>query len=346
MSVWTGSPGSRPGDGARARGAAVRPRRLRRTAALRSMVREVRLSPEQLIQPCFVHPAGIPPEPVESMPGVMRWPVDRVEQAASEALEAGVQAVLLFGIPASKDPRGSGADDPEGVVQQAVRRLKQRLPELVVITDVCLCEYTEHGHCGILRERRGQVEVDNDATLPRLAATALSHARAGADVVAPSAMMDGQVAAIREALDAEGYEDVAIMGYSAKFASAFYGPFREAAGSAPAFGDRRAYQMDPPNAREALREVDLDLAQGADIVMVKPALAYLDVLRQLRDRTTVPLAAYNVSGEYAMVEAAAARGWIDRRPIVLEMLTSMARAGADLIITYYASQAARWLREG
>ncbi len=328
------------------RRAGVRPRRLRRTAGLRAMVQETRLSSAQLIYPIFVQPAGIAPQPVESMPGVTRWPVDRVEEPASAAVEAGVPAVLLFGIPAAKDARGSGADDPEGVVQQAVRRLKARWPELVVVTDVCLCEYTEHGHCGLLRERRGTWEVDNDATLERLASTAVSHAEAGADVVAPSAMMDDQVRAIRQALDAAGWEDVAIMAYSAKFASAFYGPFREAAGSAPAFGDRRAYQMDPANAREALREVALDVAQGADIVMVKPALAYLDVVRAVREAVTLPVAAYNVSGEYAMVEAAARQGWVDRRAVVLESLTAMARAGADLIITYHAVEAARWLREG
>lgn len=322
----------------------ARPRRLRRTPALRSMVRETRLSGEQFIYPIFVQPAGVEPRPVESMPGVVRWPVDRVEEPATEALEAGVRSVLLFGIPEGKDARGSGADDPNGVVQQAVQRLKERLPGLVVVTDVCLCEYTEHGHCGILRERRGAVEVDNDATLERLAATAVSHAAAGADIVAPSAMMDNQVAAIRRALDAEGFEDVAVMAYSAKFASAFYGPFREAAGSAPAFGDRRAYQMDPPNAREALREVFLDVQQGADIVMVKPALAYLDVVQRVREAVQLPVAAYNVSGEFAMVEAACARGWIDRRAVVLEILTALARAGADLIITYHAVEAARWLR--
>ncbi len=341
------APGARDMEGAAVgRETGVRPRRLRRTPGLRAMVRETRLSSEQLIYPIFVQPAGVAPQPVESMPGVMRWPVDRVDEPAGEALEAGVQAVLLFGIPPAKDARGSGADDPEGVVQQAVRRLKARWPELVVVTDVCLCEYTEHGHCGILRERRGTMEVDNDATLERLAATAVSHAEAGTDIVAPSSMMDDQVRAIRQALDAAGWEDVAIMAYSAKFASAFYGPFREAAGSAPAFGDRRAYQMDPANAREALREVALDVAQGADIVMVKPALAYLDVVRAVREAVALPVAAYNVSGEYAMVEAAARLGWIDRRAVVLESLTAMARAGADLIITYHAVEAARWLREG
>ncbi len=341
------APGARDmGGAAVGRETGVRPRRLRRTPGLRAMVRETRLSSEQLIYPIFVQPAGVASQPVESMPGVMRWPVDRVDEPAGEALEAGVRAVLLFGIPPAKDARGSGADDPEGVVQQAVRRLKARWPELVVVTDVCLCEYTEHGHCGILRERRGTMEVDNDATLERLAATAVSHAEAGADIVAPSSMMDDQVRAIRQALDAAGWEDVAVMAYSAKFASAFYGPFREAAGSAPAFGDRRAYQMDPANAREALREVALDVAQGADIVMVKPALAYLDVVRAVREAVALPVAAYNVSGEYAMVEAAARLGWIDRRAVVLESLTAMARAGADLIITYHAVEAARWLREG
>ena len=325
---------------------ARRPRRLRATAGLRRLARETRLSPDRFIYPIFVHELGPEVQPVEAMPGVVRWPVERVEEPAQQALAEGVGAVLLFGIPQAKDARGSGADAPDGVVQRAVRRLKARLPELVVITDVCLCEYTEHGHCGILVERRGRVEVDNDATLHRLAATAVSHAEAGADMVAPSAMMDGQVAAIRQALDGAGLEDVPIMAYSAKFASAFYGPFREAAGSAPAFGDRRGYQMDPPNAREALREVALDLEQGADVVMVKPALPYLDVLWRVREAVQVPVAAYNVSGEYAMLEAAAQRGWLDRRLAVLEVLHALARAGADLIITYHALDAARWLREG
>ena len=324
----------------------LRPRRLRRTGALRRLAQETRLTPERFIYPIFVQAAGPEPEPVQAMPGVVRWPVDRVEEPARRALQAGVAAVLLFGIPAEKDAQGSGADAPDGVVQRAVRRLKQHLPELLVITDVCLCEYTEHGHCGILVERRGAVEVDNDRTLERLAATAVSQAEAGADVVAPSAMMDGQVAAIRKALDEAGLEDVPIMAYSAKYASAFYGPFREAAGSAPAFGDRRGYQMNPANAREALREVRLDVEQGADLVMVKPALAYLDVIRRVREAFDVPVAAYNVSGEYAMVEAAAANGWIDRRQAVLEILHAIARAGADLIITYHALDAARWLREG
>lgn len=323
----------------------VRPRRLRASPALRALVRETRLSPAMFIYPLFVQPAGRPPEPVPAMPGVMRWPVDRVHEPAGRAAEAGVRAVLLFGIPPAKDARGSGADDPDGVIQQAIAHLKTRLPELVVMADVCLCEYTDHGHCGILAGRRGRVEVDNDATLKRLASTAVSQARAGADVVAPSAMMDGQVAAIRRALDREGFEDVPIMAYSAKYASAFYGPFREAAGSAPSFGDRRGYQMDPPNAREALREVELDLAEGADIVMVKPALAYLDVLRQVREAVSAPLAAYCVSGEYAMIEAACANGWLDRRQVVLEVLTAVARAGANLIITYHAVDAARWLSE-
>lgn len=324
----------------------ARPRRLRRTAGLRRLVRETRLTPDRFIYPIFVHELGSEVQPVPSMPGVMRWPVEQVDRPARQALEAGVGAVLLFGLPAAKDPRGSGAYADDGVIQRAVRRLKAELPQLPVITDVCLCEYTDHGHCGILVERRGQVEVDNDATLEYLALTAVSHARSGADMVAPSAMMDHQVAAIRRALDEAGYEDVPIMAYSAKFASAFYGPFREAAASAPAFGDRRGYQMDPANAREALREVRLDLEEGADVVMVKPALAYLDVLAQVRRMVDVPVAAYNVSGEYAMVEAAAACGWLDRRQVVLEILHALARAGADLIITYHAVEAARWLQEG
>ena len=324
----------------------VRPRRLRRSRGLRALVRETRLSPQQLVYPIFVDATAREPAAVESMPGVVRWPVDQVERPAGQALEAGVGAVLLFGLPEAKDARGSGADAPDGVIQQALRRLKGRFAELVVITDVCLCEYTDHGHCGLLVERHGALEVDNDRTLERLASTAVSHAEAGADVVAPSSMMDGQVAAIRQALDGAGFADVPIMAYSAKYASAFYGPFREAADSAPAFGDRRGYQMDPGNAVEALREVRLDVAQGADLVMVKPALAYLDVLRRVREAVEVPVAAYNVSGEYAMVEAAAARGWIDRRSAVMEVLQAIARAGADVIITYHALDAARWLREG
>jgi porphobilinogen synthase len=317
----------------------VRPRRLRRTRALRSLARETRLSAEAFVYPIFVRPGRGIREPIPSLPGQARVSVDELAADAAHLKDLGVGAVMLFGLPESKDARGSGAYDDEGIVQQAVRRLRAVDPDLAVITDVCLCEYTSHGHCGIVRDGT----VDNDVTLDLLARTAVSLATAGADVVAPSAMMDGQVAAIRSALDDAGFSETAILAYSAKYASAFYGPFRDAAGSAPQFGDRRGYQMDPPNVREAEREIALDLAEGADAVMVKPALAYLDVIRRVRSSVPVPLAAYNVSGEYAMVKAAAAQGWLDERAAALEILTAIARAGADLIITYHAKEAAQWL---
>ncbi|MGH2349946.1 MAG: porphobilinogen synthase [bacterium] len=319
---------------------AVRPRRLRRTRALRSLARETRLSAETFIYPIFVRPGKGVREPIPSMPGQARVSVDELAVEAAQLQSLGVRAVILFGLPESKDARGSGAYDDGGIVQQAVRSLRAVDPDLAVITDVCLCEYTSHGHCGVMRDGA----VDNEATLDLLAQTAVSLAAAGADVVAPSAMMDGQVAAIRAALDDAGFSETAILAYSAKYASAFYGPFRDAAGSAPQFGDRRGYQMDPPNAREAEREIALDLAEGADAVMVKPALAYLDVIHRVRPVVPVPLAAYNVSGEYAMVKSAAAQGWLDERAAALEILTAIARAGADLIITYHAKEAAQWLR--
>ncbi len=317
----------------------VRLRRLRRTQVMRELARETRLHPEQFVYPLFVRGGGKIREPISSMPGQFRLSVDELVAEAGQAQGLGIGAVLLFGLPDAKDPAGSGAYDGDGIVQQAVRALRAAHPDLAIMTDVCLCEYTSHGHCGVLRD--GQ--VDNDATLELLARTAVSHAAAGADVVAPSAMMDGQVAAIRRGLDEAGFTTTAIMAYSAKYASAFYGPFREAAESAPQFGDRRGYQMDPPNAREARREIALDLAEGADMVMVKPALAYLDVIQRVRPDVPVPLAAYNVSGEYAMVKAASQQGWLDEPRVVLEILTAIARAGADVIITYHAKEAATWL---
>ena len=316
-------------------------RRLRRTEALRRLVRETRLSPEDFVYPLFVvHGSGVR-NAIPSMPGQAQLSVDQLPAEAQELRALGIPAVLLFGIPASKDEQATGAYAPDGIVQQAVRALKEADPDLLVVTDVCLCEYTSHGHCGIVKNG----DVDNDATLPLLAQTALSHARAGAGMVAPSAMMDGQVAAIRQALDENGFGQTPIMAYAAKYASAFYGPFREAAESAPQFGDRCGYQMDPPNAREALREIEADVAEGADIVMVKPALAYLDVLARARQRFDLPLAAYNVSGEYAMIKAAIANGWLDEKRVVLEVLTAIKRAGADIVITYHAKDAARWLKE-
>lgn len=317
----------------------ARPRRLRRTAGLRALVRETRLDPEMFVYPIFVRSGRHLREPISSMPGQVRLSPDELAREGEALRALNIGAVLVFGLPNAKDAVGAGAYDDDGIVQQAVRALKAAVPELLAITDVCLCEYTTHGHCGVVRDG----EVDNDATLELLGRTAVSQAAAGADVVAPSAMMDGQVGAIRQALDVAGRTDVAIMGYSAKYASAFYGPFREAAGSAPQFGDRRGYQMDPTNGREAHREIALDIAEGADIVMVKPALAYLDVIHRVRGQTTLPLAAYNVSGEYAMVKAAAERGWCDGERVVLEILTAIARAGADLIITYHAKEAAQWL---
>jgi len=317
----------------------TRLRRLRRTAALRDLVRETELSPARLIAPLFVASSAAP---ITAMPGVSRVTISGAVAAAGELAALGVAGVLLFGIPDQKDAEGSGAWDDEGAVQLAVRAIKAEHPRLVVITDVCLCEYTSHGHCGVLRADGG---VDNDASLELLARSAVSHARAGADIVAPSDMMDGRVGAIRAELDAEGFAELPILAYAAKFASAFYGPFREAADSTPAFGDRRGYQMDPANRREALRETELDIAEGADIVMVKPALPYLDVIAAVRAMTRLPVAAYNVSGEYAMVKAAVAAGAFEERAVVLETLTAIRRAGADIIITYHAEDAARWLAQ-
>jgi porphobilinogen synthase len=318
---------------------ATRLRRLRKTGVLRDLVRETRLSPADLVYPMFVQ-LGEGRTPIESMPGIERMSISHAVEEAGEAHGLGVPAVLLFGIPAEKDEQGSGAYDDEGVVQLAVRALREAHPELLVITDVCLCGYTSHGHCGVVLE---DGSVDNDLSLELLAKTAISHARAGADAVAPSDMMDGRVGALRSQLDAEGHKDLPIVAYSAKFASAFYGPFREAADSAPSFGDRRSYQMDPANSDEAVREALLDVEEGADMVMVKPALPYLDVIRRVKDATRVPVAAYNVSGEYAMVKAAAAAGHLDEQSTVLETLTAIRRAGADVVITYHAKDVARWL---
>ncbi len=317
-------------------------RRLRRTASLRALARETRVSAEQLIPGFFVRKGARVREEISSLPGVYRLSPDTVLREAEGLLKLGIRAVILFGIPERKDDAGSEAWDDSAAVQETVRRLKKELPELVVATDVCLDEYTSHGHCGVIRDG----EVDNDATLPLLAKTALSHARAGADIVAPSDMMDGRVAAIRSELDRGGFSERAILAYSAKTASGFYGPFREAADSAPKFGDRRGYQMDAGNAREALREIELDLREGADAVMVKPALAYLDTIARARDRFDCPIAAYNVSGEYAMVRAAGRNGWIDEKRVVCEILTSIVRAGADWILTYHAREAAEWLADG
>jgi porphobilinogen synthase len=320
-------------------------RRLRASAGLRGLVRETELRAGQLVLPMFLAegaPAGGGREPIATMPGVERLSLGAAVEEARATAALGVAAVMLFGVPASKDEEGSGAWEEEGVVQLATQAIKQAVPELLVLTDVCLCEYTEHGHCGVLRDDGA---VDNDATLELLARTAVSHARAGADIVAPSDMMDGRVGVIREALDGEGFADTPILAYSAKFASAFYGPFREAADSTPAFGDRRGYQMDPANGAEAVREALLDVEEGADMVMVKPALAYGDLIRAVKLATRLPVAAYNVSGEYAMVKAAAAAGYIDERSAVLEILTSLRRAGADTIISYHAKDAARWLAE-
>jgi porphobilinogen synthase len=317
---------------------ATRMRRLRRTKALRDLVRETELSPSHLVQPLFVVAGSDVREDVASMPGTERFSINELVAEATEIQAAGVPAVILFGIPAEKDEAGTGAYDDEGVVQMAVRALKEAHPDLIVFTDVCLCEYTSHGHCGFLRDG----EVDNDITIELLARTAISHAEAGADVVAPSDMMDGRVQAIRHQLDEEGHPDTAILAYSAKYASAFYGPFREAAESTPESGDRRGYQMDPANAREGVREALLDVEEGADMVMVKPALPYLDLIARVRERTDVPVGAYQVSGEYSMLKAAAQNGWIDERAAVTEALTAIRRAGADLIVTYYAKEYAEW----
>ena len=319
----------------------VRMRRLRQSEALRRMVRETRLSVDRLVLPLFVRPGEGVRRPIASMPGNFQCSVDELVADCREAAALGIPAVLLFGIPSSKDPVGSEGYAADGIVQQATRAVKEALPDLVVVTDVCLCEYTDHGHCGVIRDG----EVDNDATLELLARMALSHVEAGADLVAPSDMMDGRVGAIRAALDDEGFESVPIMAYAAKYASSFYGPFRDAAESPPQFGDRRGYQMDPANGDEALREVALDIDEGADIVMVKPALAYLDVIWRVKEAFGMPVAAYNVSGEFSMVKAAAERGWIDERAVALEILTSIRRAGADILITYFARDVARWVTE-
>ena len=320
----------------------TRMRRLRATASLRGLVRETELRASQLVLPIFVSESALRREPIGAMPGIARLPLGEAVEEAREAAALGLGGLLLFGLPAEKDAEGSGAWDDEGVVQLAVRAIRTAVPELALITDVCLCEYTVHGHCGVLDE---QARVDNDATLELLARTACSHARAGADIVAPSDMMDGRVGAIRAELDAEGFAGTAILAYSTKFASAFYGPFREAADSAPAFGDRLSYQLDPANGEQALRESLLDMEEGADMLMVKPALAYGDLISAVKAATGMPLAAYNVSGEYAMVKAAAAAGHIDERRIVIEILTSLRRAGADTVISYHAKDVARWLKE-
>ncbi|HEX6800019.1 MAG TPA: porphobilinogen synthase [Ktedonobacterales bacterium] len=321
---------------------AVRQRRLRRSEGLRRLVRETSLDPADFLYPLFISETVTEPVPIGSMPGQFQYPLRALGGVARELAGLGIGGTILFGIPAEKDELGSQAYARDGIVQRAIGELKTAAPELVVVTDVCLCEYTSHGHCGLVRDG----EVQNDETLDLLAREAVSHAEAGADIVAPSDMMDGRVAALRQALDETGHEMVPILAYAAKFASAFYGPFREAAESAPQFGDRRAYQMDPANGREALREVELDVLEGADMVMVKPALPYLDVLARVRDRWGLPVAAYNVSGEYAMLKAAAANGWLDERRATLETLTGIKRAGADIILTYHAIEAARWLAEG
>ena len=320
----------------------LRLRRLRRTEALRTLIQENRVEIGDLVCPLFVvEGSGIKQE-ITSMPDVFHFSIDQLPREVEELAGLGIPAVLLFGIPEHKDEVGSAAYHPEGIIQQAIRKIKQAVPEMLVMTDVCLCEYTSHGHCGIVVDGY----VDNDETLPLLAKTALSHTEAGADIVAPSDMMDGRVRAIRETLDTNGFKHIPILAYAAKYASAFYGPFREAAESTPQFGDRRSYQMDPSNAREALREIEQDIAEGADIIMVKPALAYLDVIQKVHDTFNYPLAAYSVSGEYAMVKAAALQGWLDERQVALEVLTAIKRAGADIIITYHAKQAAIWLSTG
>ncbi len=320
----------------------VRPRRLRGSEALRKMVRETRVDAASLIYPMFVTEGRDKREAIEAMPGQYRYSLDRMGEALDALAEAGVNSIMLFGIPEHKDPVGSQAYAPDGIVQRAVARAKLLHPEMFVITDVCMCEYTSHGHCGVLCDH----DVDNDRTLALLAKTALSHVEAGADMVAPSDMMDGRVRAIRDALDANGFSNRPIMSYAVKFASSFYGPFREAAGSAPAFGDRRGYQMDYHNRREAMKEALLDVEEGADILMVKPAMAYLDLVREVRDATNLPVAAYSVSGEYAMVKAAAERGWIDERKIVCEMAVAAFRAGAGIYLTYFAKELAECIREG
>lgn len=326
---------------------ATRPIRLRRSPLLRAAVSETGLEPRNLMMPIFVKEGINEPEEIHAMPGQYRYPVERVVDFVAEVVAFGIPSIIVFGIPKRKDPEGSEAYKEDGVVQRAVRRIKESIGgKVVVFTDVCLCQYTDHGHCGIISVKKARRVLDNDKTLEYLERIAVSHADAGADLVAPSGMIDGMVKKIRRALDVAGFEEVGIMSYAAKYASSFYGPFREAASSAPAFGDRRTHQMDPRNVREALKEVAMDIREGADIVMIKPALAYLDVVRRVRERFTVPVAVYNVSGEYAMVKAAASRGWIDERRIVFEILTSIRRAGADLILTYHALDVASWMREG
>jgi len=319
----------------------LRPRRLRASAGIRQLVRETTLEVGNLVYPLFVVPGNQIRREISSMPGVFHLSPDMAVKEAAEAFSLGIPAVIIFGLPEYKDAEGSSAWDMNSPVQKAMSLIKAALPEIVVIGDVCLCEYTSHGHCGLLKGR----EVDNDSTLELLAKTAVSQAQAGADIIAPSDMMDGRILAIRNALNESGYSNVSIMSYAVKYASAYYGPFRDAADSAPQFGDRKSYQMDPANSREAMREVELDIAEGADIIMVKPALVYLDIVRQVRDRFDYPLAVYNVSGEYSMVKAAAAQGWIDEKRTVMETLVSMKRAGADIIITYHAMDVARWLKE-
>jgi porphobilinogen synthase len=320
----------------------VRMRRTRQNEKLRGLVRETHLNVEQLIYPLFIAEDIDEPREISSMPGIMQWPLEYLGREAKRIARLGIPAVLLFGIPSEKDEVGSQAYASQGIIQQSIRRFKGEVPDLLVMTDVCLCEYTSHGHCGVIQNG----SVQNDESLKLLARMALSHIEAGADVVAPSDMMDGRVGAIRHALDEHDFSSTPIMAYSAKYASGFYGPFREAAGSAPQFGDRRSYQMDPSNVREALREVDLDIVEGADIVMVKPALAYLDVIQRVREHCDLPIAAYNVSGEFAMIKAAAQQGWIDERRVTIEVLTGIRRAGADMIITYFAPEVAGWLNEG
>ena len=319
----------------------VRLRRMRQNERLRGLARETHLSIDQLVYPLFIAEGIDLPREIAAMPGIMQWPLEHLGREVERIAKLDIPAVLLFGIPNEKDDIGSQAYAQQGIIQQAIRRIKAEIPEMLVITDVCLCEYTSHGHCGVIANGN----VQNDASLDLLARMALSHAGAGADIVAPSDMMDGRVGAIRCTLDEHGFSQTPIMSYAAKFASGFYGPFREAAGSVPQFGDRCSYQMDPANGREALREIDQDIAEGADIIMVKPALAYMDVIRQVRDHCNLPIAAYNVSGEYSMVKAAAQKGWIDEKRIVLEMLTGIGRAGADIIITYFAPDIAHWLHK-
>ncbi len=319
----------------------VRMRRTRQNEKLRGLVRETRLSVDQLIYPLFIAEGLREPREITSMPGIMQWPVEHIGREVERIASLGIPAVLLFGIPSEKDEVGSQAYATQGIIQQGIQRIKAQTPDTLVITDVCLCEYTSHGHCGVIRNG----DVHNDESLTLLSRMALSHVEAGADIVAPSDMMDGRIGTIRHALDEHGFSQTPVMAYSAKFASGFYGPFREAAESTPQFGDRRSYQMDPANAREALREVDLDISEGADIVMVKPAMPYLDIIRQVRDTCDLPIAAYNVSGEFSMIKAAAQNGWIDEKRVVMEVLTGIRRAGADMIITYFAPDVAQWLKE-